>query len=573
MKKMSLKKVLGYGLCLIIPLLIAASNGLVIDGNGKCWQFMNLVRGAQIYSVNIATEAYADGQVITHDANASAHNSLFAAKQAASAKLSSIAALSGAGYMYKDGSDNFAYLGLGSAATLTAGVAANNLVQLNSNAAFPAIVPTVNAVTLGSNLVANGTFDSDLSGWTVGGTASGWSYSSGTALHSTGNTDTLSQNISVASGNVYYFSVVTSGVSAGSVNVSLGTVTATVDIATSATTTFSFLANATGSVALTFTPASAFNGAIDTVVLELVTAAPSLLTLYNMDFKVGSHPHNIGIGYQALQYCLSGGSANIAIGYQAMRYNTVQGNNVGIGYQALYNNITGYYNVGVGGSALTANTTGANNIAIGTQALTANTTGSHNMAIGYGGQAANTTGNNNTGVGSRVLYVNTTGSQNTGISYHALRFNTTGSYNTAIGFGALYSNTTASYNTAIGANAASNNTGASNICIGAYVDLPNNAGNAQLNIGNILYGTGIYSTASMSSTPVTGGKVGIMVAAPASALDVNGSVKVANDTDAASSSKVGSIRYRVSGNNSYVDVCMQTAASTYEWVNIITQSW
>ena len=59
MKKMSLKKVLGYGLCLIVPLLIAASNGLVIDGNGKCWQFMNLMRGAQIYSVNIATEAYA----------------------------------------------------------------------------------------------------------------------------------------------------------------------------------------------------------------------------------------------------------------------------------------------------------------------------------------------------------------------------------------------------------------------------------------------------------------------------------------------------------------------------------
>ncbi len=50
---------------------------------------------------------------------------------------------------------------------------------------------------LGSELVTNGTFDSDLSGWTIGGTGSGWAWdAAGKAAHSTGNTDTLYQAVS-----------------------------------------------------------------------------------------------------------------------------------------------------------------------------------------------------------------------------------------------------------------------------------------------------------------------------------------------------------------------------------------
>jgi hypothetical protein len=33
------------------------------------------------------------------------------------------------------------------------------------------------------------------------------------------------------------------------------------------------------------------------------------------------------------------------------------------------------------------------------------------------------------------------------------------------------------------------------------------------------------------------------------------------------------MRYYVSGTVGYVDVVMQTGASTYAWVNIITQDW
>jgi hypothetical protein len=56
-------------------------------------------------------------------------------------------------------------------------------------------------------------------------------------------------------------------------------------------------------------------------------------------------------------------------------------------------------------------------------------------------------------------------------------------------------------------------------------------------------------------------------------LSITGSLQVGNNSAAASISNVGSLRYRTSGNNSYVDMSMQTGASTYEWVNIVQNNW
>jgi hypothetical protein len=69
------------------------------------------------------------------------------------------------------------------------------------------------------------------------------------------------------------------------------------------------------------------------------------------------------------------------------------------------------------------------------------------------------------------------------------------------------------------------------------------------------------------------GDVGIATTNPRAKLDVNGGIRMADDTSAAASTNVGTLRYRTSGNNSYVDMCMQTGASTYEWVNIVQNSW
>ena len=52
-----------------------------------------------------------------------------------------------------------------------------------------------------------------------------------------------------------------------------------------------------------------------------------------------------------------------------------------------------------------------------------------------------------------------------------------------------------------------------------------------------------------------------------------GSVKVGDDSTAASAANVGSTRYNTVGNNSYTDMCMQTGAATYAWINIVQNNW
>ena len=48
---------------------------------------------------------------------------------------------------------------------------------------------------------------------------------------------------------------------------------------------------------------------------------------------------------------------------------------------------------------------------------------------------------------------------------------------------------------------------------------------------------------------------------------------LSNNTDPASASNVGSLRYREVGNNSYIDLAMRTGASTYVWINIVENNW
>jgi hypothetical protein len=56
-------------------------------------------------------------------------------------------------------------------------------------------------------------------------------------------------------------------------------------------------------------------------------------------------------------------------------------------------------------------------------------------------------------------------------------------------------------------------------------------------------------------------------------VSATGSVQVGDDTSTAVAGNVGATRYRISGNNSYMDMVMQTGAATYAWVNIKTNSW
>ena len=60
-------------------------------------------------------------------------------------------------------------------------------------------------------------------------------------------------------------------------------------------------------------------------------------------------------------------------------------------------------------------------------------------------------------------------------------------------------------------------------------------------------------------------------------IETGGSIKVSDDTDAASASKVGTLRYKTtqSGSDyeSLCEMCMQTGVSTYAWVTIVSHTW
>ena len=66
---------------------------------------------------------------------------------------------------------------------------------------------------------------------------------------------------------------------------------------------------------------------------------------------------------------------------------------------------------------------------------------------------------------------------------------------------------------------------------------------------------------------------------PANGLAVQGDVvayggiQMGDTANAASSTNAGMLKYRISGNNSYVDMCMQTGTATYAWINIKQNNW
>lgn len=284
---------------------------------------------------------------------------------------------------------------------------------------------------------------------------------------------------------------------------------------------------------------------------------------------------NTAQGYQSLRFNTTG-SSNTGVGANALNNNTTGTQNMGLGYYSLQANSTGSYNTGVGPITLRNNTTGDYNTAIGGAAMYTNTTGSYNSFMGHSSGYANTTGVENTANGYRSAYANNTGSYNVAIGSDALRSNNSGSYNTAIGNLSLdvnilgssnvaighqasrnninATNTTAvgtlagrgtgshnaqggtyigysagysagtggNYNTMIGYNAGYNvTTGSANIIIGQNVNATSSTSGAGLNIGNVLYGVGMYSGSTVSATPTADGRIGIGTSSPRTDLQVN----------------------------------------------------
>jgi len=330
-----------------------------------------------------------------------------------------------------------------------------------------------NAV-LGTELLTNGDFASDLSSWTAG---TGWSWdASGKALHATGNIPTLLQSIAVTDGETYHVQFVMSSRTVGVVTLTLGGLTGERETVGNGTYYISFKATATTNLDLTFTPGSTFDGMIDSVSAKEITANSDPL-LYLIDANTE----------RTIDIRSTGGLTNLYIGETAGRTNTSGSYNVGLGRNSLYNNTTGYKNICIGYTSLFSNTTGYQNTAFGRAALYFNTTGWSNFAIGQAALYYNTSGERNVGIGVQALFYNTTGSVNVAIGSDALKSNTEGDNNVAIGYLSLFKSTLANANTAIGKSALYAVTlGSSNIGLGAFT-MP------VLTEGN--YNTGIASYA------------------------------------------------------------------------------
>ena len=282
--------------------------------------------------------------------------------------------------------------------------------------------------TLGSDLVTNGAFTSDLSGWTDSGAS--WSWSAGTALHTPGSASTLSQNLSITSGQTYLVEITVSGRTAGSVSMTLGAMPF-IDYGTSsslsANSTFkrSLVATESGSVALTITPTSAFDGAVDSIVVRNATLGSVTAThvLQNSDGTTGVQMR-------------SGGS---------VQWNTFIGTDAGRSV------INGYNNSALGANVLRAVTTGINNTGVGYNALNLCTLGSMNSAYGSWAGQAISTGYGNTLSGYYAGASLTTALYNVGIGNSALSSATSSGYCTALGYASLLGMTAGSNVVAVGA--------------------------------------------------------------------------------------------------------------------------
>jgi hypothetical protein len=272
--------------------------------------------------------------------------------------------------------------------------------------------------TLSAEMMTNPGFTGDLSGWT----GTNWSHSSNRALHAAGSTAALSQNVSVTNGTWYQITMTfPTGVvgTAGSIDVALGAQsvrTAAINPAGSSQATSEFLlilANTTGSVALTATPTTDFNGALDFFGMKaFVGEVPVVLDMKDIsgtsfgavrggpDFPASS---NIFWGYDAGRYALGYGES-IGIGQLALRNVGNPGfggyRNTMVGAYAGLNITNGIENVGIGGNALQTNTNGIRNVAVGRQALWALRTGDYNVALGYAAGLSTLYGNWNTYLGT-----------------------------------------------------------------------------------------------------------------------------------------------------------------------------
>lgn len=221
-------------------------------------------------------------------------------------------------------------------------------------------------------------------------------------------------------------------------------------------------------------------------------AGQSILTYGTTTASVGHGSYSTtAIGFNALQNASSTSSfQNTAVGSAALQgtgSNPTFQQDTGVGSQVMHVLTSGSFNSGFGVNSLAQVSSGGSNAAFGEQSGQQLTSGSSDVYMGTAAGEWNATGSGNTALGASALVGNGAVNNN--------------SDNTAIGFQAGSGLTTGSNNIVLGYNSATTTQlGNNNITIGFDISGMQAAtnGSNMLDIGNLLFGTGLTSQSSSS---------------------------------------------------------------------------
>ena len=265
--------------------------------------------------------------------------------------------------------------------------------------------PSTGAV--GANLVTNGTFTGNATGWTLGlgGGAPDCAYAANNVTHASGGGTTALEPttpLTIVAGSVYEVKYTITNWTSGSVTASVGGTNGAV----AAFNVAMFeLITATNTTNLKITPTNDFAGTIDSIEVYLETSYGPALTLSQtsspFEFRTSfasSFSHFAGV--DAGKYHRSG-TANNAFGHQALASLNGGTSNSAAGASALLLLVSGGSNTADGAAALRDLRTGDNNTAVGANALRVLIAGNNNTAVGEeAGRTTLTNGSFNTFVGS-----------------------------------------------------------------------------------------------------------------------------------------------------------------------------
>ena len=307
---------------------------------------------------------------------------------------------------------------------------------------------------LGSELVTNGDFASDLSDWTVG---ANWIWNAaGKAEHTSGSTAALSQDISVTNGVTYQVTYDWTDPVGGQLWLTFGSMIgnpggyASLD---GGLTTWSFKATSTGVQTLTFTPESATTCKLDNVSVKAIVTA-SDWTLLIEDSASAS----------AMEVRADGTLENLYAGVDSGYSNIYGYNNTAWGFGTHKENVNGYSNTMFGHSAMTSSLNGYECDAFGEAALGSMVFGWMNGAWGFNALGNYIGGIGNTAIGANALDELTYGERNTAVGGGAGQSltsdNETSSFSVYLGYYALASSDGgADYEVVLGAGARGKGTG------------------------------------------------------------------------------------------------------------------